>query len=766
MPPVQNQNILTDPLNGADVVQPNWIYGTSQLGAAKPFLTARSSSNPSVPGGLPGGGTDTPGTGALQLTDNTNNQGSFVIYNKPINSSAGLSIQFQLYSYGGTNPGADGISFFLIDGSQSPTTGGAVGGGLGYSSDSTPGIAGPGIVGGYLGIGFDEYGNFSASESGPGGSVQIPESIAVRGSAANNYAYLTGKALSSVTTLPTGTTINSTTATSRSGAARSVQIDLDPQGNLSVHFDPTGTDTFNSSDEVISNYNVATTNGALPSTFKFGFAASTGGSTDYHAVNNLSVSTVSGSYTPLVSFPPVNATVTPNTPLSVIASIDVASTLPVIIPLNFAGTAVQGTDYSLSATSITISPGQTTGNVLLKDISPTTNGKTVQISLGTPMNAALSPQDSTLTATLAPATGNSPSLIWNNPASSTSASAVWNLTGSQVSAAAFTQLNGTVVQPGNGWKLISGNVDFNGDGNPDMLWFNTASTQTAVWYMQPDSNGVDSIIGSSSYVKLPNATTPVQPGNGWQLDAVTTKLGSSPVLVWENPTTGNAAIWQLNIDSITGQATINLANSKLITDTDGVTPLQTGGANAGWKIIGAGNFGSSGAHDLLWFNTKTTQTVVWQMNGTSISSAGFVQTSNGITAIPGLGWQPVEIGSVDGTGTDQIIWQNGTAVAVWDFGSNYTLSAKSVILSQRLAAGEQIQAVADIDLNNTVDLLARNVTSNSDATRVYALDPTTFQISTPTTARYITLAGQSAPVVTGDPLWDIVDSTIVLKALA
>ncbi|HTL88508.1 MAG TPA: hypothetical protein VL134_03845 [Leptolyngbya sp.] len=92
-----------------------------------------------------------------------------------------------------------------------------------------------------------------------------------------------------------------------------------------------------------------------------------------------------------------------------------------------------------------------------------------------------------------------------------------------------------------------------------------------------------------------------------------------------------------------------------------------------------------------------------------------------------------------------------------------TLTAKSTLVTQSLAAGEEIQAVADIDLNGSLDLLAREVNSTTDTTRVYTLDPTTFQIITPTTPCYLTVGTgeQATPIVPGDPNWDILDAAIV-----
>ena len=62
---------------------------------------------------------------------------------------------FRQFQYGGT--GADGIGFFLVDGSTNLTATGANGGSLGYAQKDG---SQPGIRGGYIGVGFDSFGNY------------------------------------------------------------------------------------------------------------------------------------------------------------------------------------------------------------------------------------------------------------------------------------------------------------------------------------------------------------------------------------------------------------------------------------------------------------------------------------------------------------------------------------------------------------------------------------------------------------------------------
>jgi hypothetical protein len=119
-----------------------WIYGVGNTATPNPGLTAGSPANPNGVIPILGIG-DPPGAGTLRLTSNRFDQAAFVIYNNPISATEGLRVTFDYYAYNrGTALsreycppllGADGISFFLIDGTATPTKAGGYGGSLGYA---------------------------------------------------------------------------------------------------------------------------------------------------------------------------------------------------------------------------------------------------------------------------------------------------------------------------------------------------------------------------------------------------------------------------------------------------------------------------------------------------------------------------------------------------------------------------------------------------------------------------------------------------------
>ncbi|MEG5031952.1 DUF4347 domain-containing protein, partial [Microcoleus sp. AT3-D2] len=310
-----------------------WIYGGNNGALFNPTsgVTAANQRIPGITGGtvsgvLPALGGSTPGDGALQLTPAAGDREAFVIYNNPIPSTDGLRVQFDFYSYGSSQqfnapqpfispqPG-DGLGFFLIDGTASPTRTGGYGGSLAYA----PRTGIPGIEGGYLGIGLDEFGNFSTSTEGrsgpdpspiPGSSIGSfrPDSVTVRGNQADGYQLLTNAIVPfGIDNIPTsidfsgpvaGNNFNfSNTFTSdRNLAKRSVQITLNPSNDpvnpsrLTVAFDENFDDIYETT--LIDISNLATGNDPVPPLLKFGFGSSTGGANNIHELQNLVVETI------------------------------------------------------------------------------------------------------------------------------------------------------------------------------------------------------------------------------------------------------------------------------------------------------------------------------------------------------------------------------------------------------------------------------------------------------------------------------------------
>ncbi|SEA42353.1 gliding motility-associated C-terminal domain-containing protein [Pedobacter hartonius] len=259
----------------------NVVFG----GDPKAYLTAGP-----TPMGIVDPQSDPIGAGYLRLTNREGSQKGYVYSNDVFLGTYGLNIEFEYFTYGGN--GADGLCFFLFDASVTDRNFsiGGFGGSLGYSQ-----ISGnvKGVSKGYLGIGIDEYGNFSDNrESRQGGPGRAANSVTLRG--AGNGFETDGENYKFLATVQTfndnreGFEIAGGLrgAASPDSRYRKAFISLVPRVgggliiNLSIQHGNTVT-------PVITAYEY---DKPVPvSGLKYGISSSTGGSNNYHEIRGLSL---------------------------------------------------------------------------------------------------------------------------------------------------------------------------------------------------------------------------------------------------------------------------------------------------------------------------------------------------------------------------------------------------------------------------------------------------------------------------------------------
>ena len=120
--------------------------------------------------------------GRLGMTEASTRQSTSATYQRLFPAANNLvTIEFDQYAHGGN--GADGMAVVLSDARVTPQPG-AFGGPLGYGFK--PGVNG--FAGGWLGVGIDEYGNFSG-EGGATNKGRRKQSVVVRGSGSGTSGY-------------------------------------------------------------------------------------------------------------------------------------------------------------------------------------------------------------------------------------------------------------------------------------------------------------------------------------------------------------------------------------------------------------------------------------------------------------------------------------------------------------------------------------------------------------------------------------------------
>ncbi|PSL51898.1 putative repeat protein (TIGR01451 family) [Saccharothrix carnea] len=209
------------------------------------------------------------GDDGLQLTPAAHDKAGTALLNVPFPSTAGVAVDFDFYCAGGNG---DGFAVYLIDGASDTDVGG-YGAGLGYSRG--PDGKGNGVTKGWLGLGFDKFGNFSGILAGPcTEDVPKPNHIVLRGSGDRDtgFAHITGVAA------PGGLDAVWT------DRAHVQVLIIDAVVTVHVTRDDTTTTVFDGVD-----LKLAAGQAPVPETFKLGLSASTGGEVSRHCLRNLVV---------------------------------------------------------------------------------------------------------------------------------------------------------------------------------------------------------------------------------------------------------------------------------------------------------------------------------------------------------------------------------------------------------------------------------------------------------------------------------------------
>ncbi|OUC11939.1 MAG: hypothetical protein B0A82_24870 [Alkalinema sp. CACIAM 70d] len=279
---------------------------------------------------------------------------------------------------------------------------------------------------------------------------------------------------------------------------------------------------------------------------------------------------------------------------------------------------------------------------------------------------------------------------------------VINLNENQVTTGERTRLAGTtgntgVIAPDASWKIV-GTADLNGDNRRDIVWHNTTSSETYVWFM---GGALGNEIQATAPIVLGNSTTALRP-QGWTPILFADLLGSSlPEILWVNQAQGVMGIWELNVPQ-TGAipSTIQLTSST-VQQQGASAPFILG---SGWQPY-YGNFdGNAATKELFWHNSLTGAVGYWTLNGS-------VFTAKAIDGVVGFqqnigSYKPVQVGDIDRDGKDDIVFQSGQFVAAWKMNGSTIAGLPTLLKNNDLGSPlNLVKGLVDIDLDGTKDLL-------------------------------------------------------------
>jgi hypothetical protein len=161
---------------------------------------------------------------------------------------------------------------------------------------------------------------------------------------------------------------------------------------------------------------------------------------------------------------------------------------------------------------------------------------------------------------------------------------IWYLDGLVAVGGEPTDPDGTAVA---GWDVV-GTGDFDGDGDPDIVWQHPVSGKLVVWRM----NGHERTSGGF--------TVPDGVGHpNWRLSGVGDLDGDGhPDLVFRNTTSGRAVLWRMNgVERVSGSF---------------VSPHEN---DLDWEIAAVADLTGDGRADIVWKHRTTGALRVWAMDG-------------------------------------------------------------------------------------------------------------------------------------------------------
>jgi hypothetical protein len=227
-------------------------------------------------------------------------------------------------------------------------------------------------------------------------------------------------------------------------------------------------------------------------------------------------------------------------------------------------------------------------------------------------------------------------LLWQN--SQTGQLAVWDMNGMGISSTSVGNVFATINPI---WK-IKGVADINGDGHPDLLWWNSNTGQIIFWEMT-GAQGTSQLYASPVVYTVPN--TQWQPVSMADFDG-----DGHPDILWENMTTGQLIIWYMNGTT-----------QKSATGVFATIPSDC-------RVAGTGDFNQDGHPDIVLESKTSGAIAIWYMGGTGGTTV--LSKSGAFMTISNLSWQIVSTGDMDGDGHPDLTWHNTSTgqTIVWLMG--------------------------------------------------------------------------------------------------
>jgi Domain of unknown function (DUF4347)/Calx-beta domain/FG-GAP-like repeat/WD40-like Beta Propeller Repeat len=219
------------------------------------------------------------------------------------------------------------------------------------------------------------------------------------------------------------------------------------------------------------------------------------------------------------------------------------------------------------------------------------------------------------------------------------------------------------------WQIV-GLADMTGDRTEEIIWRFAGNGQLYYWQL------------GANFSFQRDQAFPVITGSDWTLESLADFNNDGRTdFLWQNQRDGRVQIWKLQGTAIT--ETVDLL----------AVPPATG-----WRIQGAADFSGDRFADILWRNTLTGETVIWQLN-----DGAFVRSTFVVDA-PGADLFMAGIADFNNDGSQDVLWRSRLTGQNILWHLNRTQFGVA-ILYPNAAPSWEFQLLSDFNGDNQPDLL-------------------------------------------------------------
>jgi uncharacterized delta-60 repeat protein len=282
-----------------------------------------------------------------------------------------------------------------------------------------------------------------------------------------------------------------------------------------------------------------------------------------------------------------------------------------------------------------------------------------------------------------------PDIVWRN--SATGSNSVWYMggtNGNELKRSSDVSANPRSNELN--WDIV-GSGDFNNDGQADLLWRNQVTGQNEVWMMAQAS----ALVTKPDQYSFGVGTVPTE----WTLSIGDLNNDGRSDFIWRNKSSSNGLIFTWYLGGQSGTSYQDQSQFARQTDQN-------------WQVVATGDFNKDGQNDLLWRNSASGICLFWYMNGTNRVSEKILQYSNGENIIAQGSYRNIR-GSSDFNrdGNLDILWEDDVTgqVQVWNLtGADSATYLSDFTVNASLAGSWDVRTINDFDRDGNTDIIWRN----------------------------------------------------------